>query len=75
MDEVTVQESTGTETRIVNPAEERQQRISSLAYRKWEEAGKPPSDGVSFWLEAEQEVNEMDGQMATIEQADDIPDD
>ena len=26
------------------------------AYEKWERAGKPPGDGVQFWLEAEQEL-------------------
>jgi len=30
--------------------------IRQRAYQKWEAAGRPPSDGVSFWLAAEQEV-------------------
>ena len=29
------------------------EQIRELAYRKWEAAGSPPSDGVPFWLEAE----------------------
>lgn len=29
--------------------------IRELAYKKWEEAGRPCSDGVSFWLEAEKD--------------------
>ena len=29
--------------------------IRQLAYQKWEEAGRPETDGVSFWLEAERE--------------------
>lgn len=30
--------------------------IRHCAYRKWESAGKPTGDGISFWLEAEQEL-------------------
>jgi hypothetical protein len=30
--------------------------IRELAYKKWEEAGRPCSDGVSFWVEAEGEL-------------------
>lgn len=30
--------------------------IRRLAYRKWEAAGKPICDGVTFWLEAEREI-------------------
>jgi hypothetical protein len=26
------------------------------AYLKWEAAGKPPGDGVNFWLQAEREL-------------------
>jgi hypothetical protein len=33
-----------------------EQQIRELAYKKWEEAGSPPSDGVQFWLEAEAEL-------------------
>lgn len=36
-----------------SPACEDAIRLS--AYQKWERAGKPPGDGVQFWLEAEQE--------------------
>ncbi len=30
--------------------------IRTLAYSKWEAAGRPPGDGVQFWLAAEQEL-------------------
>jgi hypothetical protein len=30
--------------------------IRRRAYEKWERAGKPPGDGVQFWLEAEQDM-------------------
>lgn len=30
--------------------------IRLSAYRKWELAGKPPGDGVQFWLEAERDL-------------------
>lgn len=30
--------------------------VRELAYYKWAAAGYPPSDGVSFWLEAENEL-------------------
>jgi hypothetical protein len=30
--------------------------IRIRAYRKWEAAGKPPGDGVQFWLAAEGEL-------------------
>jgi hypothetical protein len=30
--------------------------IRLYAYRKWEIAGKPVEDGISFWLEAEKEL-------------------
>lgn len=30
--------------------------IRVRAYHKWEAAGRPPGDGVNFWLEAEREV-------------------
>ncbi len=33
-----------------------EQMIRDLAYTKWELAGYPASDGVSFWLEAESEL-------------------
>jgi len=32
------------------------EHIRLCAYRKWESAGKPTGDGISFWLEAEQEL-------------------
>jgi hypothetical protein len=30
--------------------------IRLRAYHKWETAGKPPGDGIDFWLEAEEEL-------------------
>jgi hypothetical protein len=30
--------------------------IRMCAYRKWEAAGRPSSDGVRFWLDAEKEL-------------------
>jgi DUF2934 family protein len=30
--------------------------IQLRAYNKWMEAGRPPGDGVRFWLEAEREL-------------------
>jgi hypothetical protein len=30
--------------------------IRLIAYRKWENAGKPVGDGTKFWLEAENEL-------------------
>lgn len=32
-------------------------RVRDLAYFKWEKAGRPLSDGVKFWLEAENELD------------------
>jgi hypothetical protein len=31
-------------------------RIRELAYLKWETAGYPQSNGVEFWLQAEEEL-------------------
>jgi hypothetical protein len=30
--------------------------IRQLAYRKWDEAGRPEGDGTVFWLQAEREL-------------------
>jgi len=35
-----------------------EEAIRLCAYQKWEAAGKPPGDGVQFWLEAEEELVE-----------------
>lgn len=32
--------------------------VRQLAYRKWEEAGRPDGDGAEFWLEAERELKD-----------------
>ena len=37
-------------------AELSDEQIRARAYYLWEEAGRPPSDGVHFWLEAEREL-------------------
>jgi Protein of unknown function (DUF2934) len=33
-----------------------QEEIRIRAYQRWEAAGKPCSDGINFWLEAEKEL-------------------
>jgi hypothetical protein len=38
-----------------SPKQPSEDEIRLCAYHKWEKAGKPPGDGVQFWLEAEQE--------------------
>jgi hypothetical protein len=38
--------------------DEKDREVRERAYKKWEEAGRPPGDGVSFWLAAEQEYLE-----------------
>ena len=32
--------------------------VRAEAYRRWEAAGRPPGDGVVFWLEAERAMSE-----------------
>jgi tRNA U34 2-thiouridine synthase MnmA/TrmU len=32
-----------------------EESIRRIAYQKWEAAGKPDSDGICFWLDAERE--------------------
>jgi hypothetical protein len=36
--------------------EDCQEHIRRLAYAKWEAAGRPPGDGVPYWVAAEQEL-------------------
>lgn len=43
----------GSEMAGMTPAED---QIRELAYRKWEEAGRPAGDGVDFWLGAERDL-------------------
>jgi hypothetical protein len=43
------------------PSGDKREKVSAddirlCAYRKWESAGKPPGDGIQFWLTAEQEL-------------------
>jgi hypothetical protein len=38
--------------------DERFLEIQKMAYYKWAEAGYPPSDGVTFWLKAEEEYDQ-----------------
>lgn len=45
----------GKRARTAPPGEE--EKIRQLAYQKWEAAGKPDGDGLSYWLEAEQELS------------------
>ena len=33
--------------------------IRIRAYHKWEAAGKPPGDGINFWLDAERELLQL----------------
>lgn len=33
-----------------------EQKIRELAYEIWEKAGRPESDGVQYWLQAESEL-------------------
>jgi hypothetical protein len=40
--------------------------IRDTAYFKWEKAGRPPGDGFSFWLQAEQEMNAIAGLVAEL---------
>ncbi len=35
------------------------ERIRRVAYTRWEAAGHPPGDGVSFWLEAERDLHQV----------------
>lgn len=35
------------------------EQVQTLAYLKWESAGKPEGNGISFWLEAEQELRSI----------------
>lgn len=44
------------------------QNIHELAYKKWEAAGSPPSDGVEFWLQAETEINAKSNSKKTSEE-------
>jgi hypothetical protein len=54
--------ATTTQTAVASGDKERKTSLVSAddirlrAYRKWESAGKPTRDGISFWLEAEQEL-------------------
>lgn len=38
-------------------AQATEEEIRTLAYYKWEAAGRPPGDGSQFWSEAEKELN------------------
>jgi len=45
-----------TPEREAEDAAAHEDEIRPLAYRKWEEAGCPVSDGSQFWLAAEAEI-------------------
>jgi hypothetical protein len=34
------------------------EKIRLRAYQKWEAAGRPPGNGVNFWVEAEKELQQ-----------------
>jgi anti-anti-sigma factor len=40
------------------PIADRQRELRRRAYFKWEAAGKPPGDGMQFWLQAEKELHQ-----------------
>ena len=42
--------------RIAEEGSSHEDQIRPLAYRKWQEAGSPVSDGVEFWIAAEIEI-------------------
>ena len=54
--------ATTTQTAVASGDKEHKAPLVSVddirlcAYRKWASAGKPTGDGISFWLEAEQEL-------------------
>lgn len=35
-----------------------EEQLRELAYLKWEQAGRPPGDGIQFWLQAEAELSD-----------------
>jgi hypothetical protein len=43
---------------------DQQRAVREAAYRKWERAGRPESDGVAFWLQAERELLSQHGKAA-----------
>jgi hypothetical protein len=47
---------TGTEETSNPKRSGSEDEIRQLAYRKWEAAGCPAGDGMSYWLDAEQEL-------------------
>lgn len=40
-----------------HPTDACHEAIRVLAHRKWEAAGCPAGDGITFWLEAEREIS------------------
>ena len=42
--------------RLAESTDGHEEEIRPLAYRKWEEAGRPEGDGVEFWLVAEKKI-------------------
>lgn len=40
----------------VTPVQDLEAAIRLDAYARWEAAGRPPGDGMNFWLEAEREI-------------------
>jgi hypothetical protein len=56
------QPATREEPAISAAPPDREQIVRLLAYYKWMDAGRPASDGVEFWLEAEREYLAQNGQ-------------
>jgi hypothetical protein len=46
-------------------SDSRELAIREKAYAKWEQAGCPASDGIHFWLEAENEIQSLDATAAS----------
>lgn len=54
----TVSEPIATKKVISAKSQPSEEEIRTLAYLKWESAGRPESDGVYFWVDAERELCE-----------------
>ena len=49
---------TGEDNKPTKRHDGAEERIRRLAYMKWEAAGRPDGDGMSFWLKAERELTQ-----------------
>lgn len=50
-----------------------QERIRERAYALWERAGSPEGDDLSFWIEAERQVNDEPDEQAQIAETSETP--